>query len=166
MLCVSSLFHLFCFVFSCFFFSLVFILFRFLVHAMDTTPIVKTIQNNGKNCSFLFLVYWLPCKLYINIWRCYYYSPRFLTFVKDWLNTTVCPSLCLAFADRDDSMTNVFHVSVSFLCVFLSFSFSFCLFHFMCIYSACLCSSFVFSLQINELMIINVVFIWNLMCFW
>lgn len=51
-------FHLFCYVFSCFFLSFIFILFQFLVHAMDTTPIVKTIQNNGNNCLFV-LVYWL-----------------------------------------------------------------------------------------------------------
>lgn len=36
-----------CILFYLFYFSFIF---NFLVHAMDTTPIVKTIQNNGKDC--------------------------------------------------------------------------------------------------------------------
>lgn len=51
-----------CFFFLVFFYVYFHFISIFLVHAMDTTPIVKTIQNNGNNrlfVSFSFVLFFL-----------------------------------------------------------------------------------------------------------
>lgn len=54
----------------CFLFYIYFVYFYvpFLVHAMDTTPIVKTIQNNGKFCLNISLLFHFLLFLIINNW--------------------------------------------------------------------------------------------------
>lgn len=134
------------------FFSFIFISFQFLVHAMDTTPIVKTIQNNGNNCLFV-LVYWLHTySIYIYI-QCYsiilldLWHTRLINFLSVSFDRLCC------FVFNNDVMNNVFHVSVSFLCVFF-FSLSLFLSLSFHVHLFCLPLLIIFfSIQINELII-------------
>lgn len=116
----------------CFFF----IYFQCLVHAMDTTPIVKTIQNNGKDCHLFDLVFLLTEKK-----RFFFREMEFFLKLNSLLALNINASLKkIAFFLQFSilfKITNFFEkkkANCIFMCLFFVFL---SLFYFMCVY-ACL----------------------------